>query len=358
MDRRTLLTTLAAMPSLAFAPARAQQAEPATIKFGYSPASPIASFVAANGINAFAAQQLKIDVVNASESAVMLQLVSSGQIQMAGVGIPSFLQLMALGGRLKIVSCFEYTFTDSTGYPWEAAFLAAPKDRGIKALADLKGKRVAIPGFSAAWYLALRPLLTAAGVNPKDVTFLTIPFTQMRGAIMSREVDAAIITSTELVRLRQQTPVETLMTGTQMTGVKIDMSQVIVGRDDWLQQNEATVVRFVKALLKTRQYMQADIEKNNGASIKRFISEQLKFDDFLTETYYGFRAGYVGRELEYVNALDVPRSTVERYRKILADGGLLPGKGDLAFEGLFDRRYLKKAHQELGISWDERKVEA
>jgi len=358
MDRRSLLAMMAASPWLATGPARAQQGEVTTVKFGYQPTAPIASFLAANGINAFGEQKLKLDITNASESAVHMQLLSSGQIHLAGAGIPSFLQLMSLGGRLKIVSCFEYTFTDSTGYPWEAAFLAAPKDRGIKSLADLKGKKVATPGYSVAWYLALRPLLAAAGVNLKDVTFLIIPFPQMRGAMMTREIDAGIMTSTELVRLKQQTEVETIMTGTQMTGVKMDMTQVIIGRDDWLQQNEATVVRFIKALLKARQYMQADIDKNKGANVKRFISEQLKFDEFLTETYYSFRAGYIGRELEHVNSLDVPRSTVERYRKILTDGGLLQDKGNLAFENLVDRRYLKKAHQELGMTWDESKVEA
>src|SRR5258705_8118566 len=109
----------------------------------------------------------------------MLQMVAAGQVDLIGGGIPAVMQVDSLGAKLRAVSSFEYTFTDDDGYSAEAVYLIAPKDRNVKTLADLKGKRLAVSGFSSAWSLALRGELKAVGVDPKEVTFLVVPFPQM-----------------------------------------------------------------------------------------------------------------------------------------------------------------------------------
>jgi ABC-type nitrate/sulfonate/bicarbonate transport system substrate-binding protein len=42
------------------------------------------------------------------------------------------------------------------------------------------------------------------------------------------------------------------MSGTQINRMKLDMTQVIIGRDDWMQKNEDSVVKFIKALYQAR----------------------------------------------------------------------------------------------------------
>ena len=167
---------------LATAGVTAVQAQ-TTIKFGYQPTAPIATFIAALGTGAFEKEGLKLQIENGSETAVMLQMVAAGQVDLIGGGIPALMQVDSLGAKLKAVATFEYTFTDDDGYSAEAVYLIAPKDRNIKTLADLKGKRLAVSGFSAAWYLALRTEVKTAGLDPKDVTFIVVPFPQMAGAL-------------------------------------------------------------------------------------------------------------------------------------------------------------------------------
>jgi ABC-type nitrate/sulfonate/bicarbonate transport system substrate-binding protein len=288
---------------------------------------------------------------------VILQTVIAGQTDLAGSGLPSLLQARSVGAKLKAIATLEYTFTDDDGYSAEAVYLIAPTDRNIKTLADLKGRRLAVSSYSSAWYLAIGSQLAERHVNPKDVTYLTVPFPQMAGALIAREVDAAVITSTEYVRTSQRTPVEVLMSGTEITRMKLDLTQAIVGREDWMRQNEAAVVRFLKALYRARQVMQKDGVETGGANVRKMIQAQTKFDEFLSENYYKYRAGYVGRELKFVNPLDIPKSTVARYRETLAEAKLLPGKAPLGYDDVVDLHYLKRALSELGVAWDPAKVE-
>jgi ABC-type nitrate/sulfonate/bicarbonate transport system substrate-binding protein len=231
-----MIRAVLAALSLAITASTAVKAQ-TIIKFGYQPTAPIATFIAALGTGAFEKEGLKLQIENGSETAVMLQMVAAGQVDLIGGGIPALMQVDSLGAKLKAVATFEYTFTDDDGYSAEAVYLIAPKDRNIKTLADLKGKRLAVSGFSAAWYLALRTEVRKVGLDPKDVTFIVVPFPQMAGALLNKEVDAAVITSTEYVRTSQRTPVEVLMSGTQINRMKLDMTQVIIGRDDWMQKN-------------------------------------------------------------------------------------------------------------------------
>lgn len=328
-----------------------------TVKFGYQPTAPIATFIAAVGTGAFGKEGLKLQIENGSETAVLLQMVAAGQVELIGGGIPALMQVDSLGAKLKAVATFEYTFTDDDGYSAEAVYLIAPKDRNIKSLADMKGKKLAVSGFSAAWYLALRSEVKKVGLDTKDVTFVVVPFPQMAGALLNKEVDAAVITSTEYVRTSQRTPVEVLMSGTQINRMKLDMTQVIVGRDEWMQKNEDTVVRFIKALYHTRQFMQKDIAEAGGKTLKEMIKTQTKFDEFLSDNYYKYRAGYVGRELKFTNPLDIPKSTVDRYHEMLIQGGLIAGKFPVDYANIVDQRYLKRALMELGVTWDPAKVD-
>jgi NitT/TauT family transport system substrate-binding protein len=57
-------------------------------------------------------------------------------------------------------------------------FLMAKPD--IKSLADLKGKRIGVSGIGSASDIGVRAMLSANGVNPKDMTFLSVGTTDAR----------------------------------------------------------------------------------------------------------------------------------------------------------------------------------
>jgi ABC-type nitrate/sulfonate/bicarbonate transport system substrate-binding protein len=183
-----------------------------------------------------------------------------------------------------------------------------------------------------------------------------MPFTQMASALVADEIDAAIITATEYVRVGQRLKVDVLLTGSQLTTLPLDLTSVIVGRDDWMRQNDAAVVRFMRTMLKTRLFMRRDIAETGGATIKQIIKRDLKFDDFLTDTFYNFRAGYSGRELDFINWLQVSRVAVAQHGRMLEASGLLKGKPAPSYDEAVDLRCVRKAFEEAGETWDEAKA--
>src|SRR5881396_2495776 len=104
---RVILAALFLVTSLSSA-AQAQ----VTIKFGYQPTAPIATFIAAIGTGAFDKEGVKLKIENGTETAVLLQMVAAGQVDLIGGGIPALMQVDSLGAKLKAVATFEYTFTD------------------------------------------------------------------------------------------------------------------------------------------------------------------------------------------------------------------------------------------------------
>src|SRR5215471_4244904 len=91
-----------------------------TVKFGYQPTAPIATFIAALGTGAFEKEDLKLKIENGSEGAVLLQMLAAGQVELIGGGMPALMQVDSLGAKLKAVASCEDTFTDDDGYSAEA----------------------------------------------------------------------------------------------------------------------------------------------------------------------------------------------------------------------------------------------
>jgi len=183
-----------------------------------------------------------------------------------------------------------------------------------------------------------------------------MPFTQMGPALVSGEIDAAIITVTEYVRLQERMPLEVIMTGTELTKMPMDATQVLIARDDWLSAHEDLAVKGMRALLATRLFMQNDVRTTGGLRLKESIKRKLGLPDALADAYYNFRMGYAGSEPQAVNPLEFPVSTFTGYCGLLMEGNLLRGKAPPSYEQAVDPRYLMRAAKELGLPWTDRKA--
>jgi NitT/TauT family transport system substrate-binding protein len=80
--------------------------------------------------------------------------------------------------------------------------IVAPASENIRQPADLKGKRIGIPGLYGASYIGAVALLSAGGLVEQDVTLDAIGFNQGEGITSGREQAAVVYLANEPVQLR------------------------------------------------------------------------------------------------------------------------------------------------------------
>jgi ABC-type nitrate/sulfonate/bicarbonate transport system substrate-binding protein len=109
------------------------------------------------------------------------QALAAGELQMASAGMgPAVIAAARLPATLVAISILEQTA------------LLVPTDSPIKAVAELKGKKIAFPGEGSQQYPLLLKALADAGLKQDDVQLFKTDGSQIPTLLMSKSVDAGI----------------------------------------------------------------------------------------------------------------------------------------------------------------------
>jgi NitT/TauT family transport system substrate-binding protein len=82
--------------------------------------------------------------------------------------------------------------------------VASKVEQGIQNVADLKGKKIGLPGLFGANYIGLDALLFSAGLSEKDVTLDSIGFNQVAALAADQEQAVSVYTTNEPVQLEAE----------------------------------------------------------------------------------------------------------------------------------------------------------
>ncbi len=77
-------------------------------------------------------------------------------------------------------------------------------EQGIQTAADLRGKKIGLPGLFGANYIGLDAILFSAGLTEKDVTLDSIGFNQVASLAADKDQAVSVYTTNEPVQLRAQ----------------------------------------------------------------------------------------------------------------------------------------------------------
>ena len=182
MLRRGLMTGLAAAALLTARPSFAADPYPITFQLNYPAAGFNSGFELAvqKGFYKEAGMDVKIEPGNGSQ--ITAQLVAAGKVDIAFADSAPVMRLIAAGAKIKIIA------TILQGNPNQVTALAS---LGLKSVADIKGKSVAVPnGGSQGPMLPL--VLAANGLKEGDIEQVNMPPDSMPAALIQGRVQVIL----------------------------------------------------------------------------------------------------------------------------------------------------------------------
>ena len=208
---------------------------------GYIPSVQFAPFYVGIAKGFFAAEGIDLQLAHGFENDY-LKLVGVNNLPfMIGSGDQVIL------GRAQGLPV-RYVMNWYTKYP---VSVFARTEKNITMPADLKGKKVGLPGPFGANYVALRGVLEAAGLSEQDIQMESIGFTQA-AAVSQNTVDAA-------VDYAVNGPVVLALAGISTTQIALDSylpmpANGLVTNEKTLTENPELVRRMVRATQQANAY--------------------------------------------------------------------------------------------------------
>ncbi len=183
--------------------------------------------------------EVSIDYSMENDNAVLL---ATGELQFAILSGEQVLLGRAQG--LPLV----YTMAWYQQYP---VGIAAKKASGITTVADLKGKRIGLPGLFGASYIGASALLDSAGLTESDVTLESIGFNQVE-VLLADRVDAVVVYAAN-------EPVQLATMGQEIVVLKVSdaldmVANGLVTNEKTLKENPDLVEAMTLATLQAIQY--------------------------------------------------------------------------------------------------------
>lgn len=208
--------------------------------------------------------------------------------------------------------------------------IAAKTSSGINSVADLKGRKVGLPGLYGASYIGAVAMLDAAGLKESDVTLDSIGFNQVE-VLMTDKDDAVVI-------YVANEPVQMEKLGAEINVFKASdamdlVANGIITNELTMQENPELVQAMVTATLKGIEYTTANPEEAFEIS-KKYVENLAEADQEVQmkvllrsiELWQADRLGYSEPE------------AWENMQRILLQMGLLEAELDL--EAAYDNSFI------------------
>ena len=251
--------------------------------------------------------------------------LASGELDLADYGVDNAIAMVENAGvDVILVAATDYTPTEMVVQP------------EIKSIADLRGKTVLVDAPNTQNALALKKILSTAGLNPgTDYQMKEAGGTGARVAAMAKQKEyAATMASGQTAAQARQYGLVSIASTSNIVGPVLRYG--IFTRRQWAKDNSDLLVRYLAAHIVAQRWILDPENKNKAIDM---IAQQRKLSRDLAAGIYEMDTGQNG--LARDAAIDVGRfSNVLKFRAEVEGswGGKAP-----APERYYDASYHKKA---------------
>ena len=218
------------------------------------------------------------------------------------------------------VGCFELFGTDR-----------------VRAIRDLKGKTVAVPGVGSPPYVFLSIMASYVGLNPtKDINWITRPPAESMRLLAESKIDAYLGFPPEPQELRAKKIGHALVNSVVDRPWSQYFCCLIAGNREFVQKYPGATKRAMRAILKA-----ADICSLKPDQSARFLVDK----GFKTEYAYAYQTM---KEVPYGKWRDYdPEDTLRFYALRLHEAGMIKSNPQKIISQGTDWRFLKELKKEL-----------
>jgi ABC-type nitrate/sulfonate/bicarbonate transport system substrate-binding protein len=154
-------------------------------------------------------------------------------------------------------------------------YIIGRADRGIKTIADLRGRRIGVPRQTIMEFYLGRTL-ELNGMNLEQVTMVDMKPSDSEATMAAGDLDAIITFEPHVTQVRKQM-------GDAVTLIPVQNGQMafwsMVSTRAWVNQHTNLVKRLLKSLAQAEEYVNL-----HEAETKKFLLDKLKYDEAYIET--------------------------------------------------------------------------
>jgi len=293
MIRSLLALALAASTLTAFAQTK--------IVLGYTPANAFMPAFVAKDKGFFAKRGLDVTLQTVPQGSTIAGAMAGGTLQAGTLTAPAYLLSVEGGIDTQIVAASTY---QAKGNP--TVGLMAREGSNIKAAADMKGKRMGVPGLNGVNHIVAMKWLENNGVPRNNVTYVETGFAQMGDLLKGGQVDLVVPVEPFITRI-EQTKVGYQVAVPTITDSYLESFYIMMR--EFVQKNPKAARDFREALREATAYI-----KSNEAEARKTQVTYLKLPE----------AAAASIKLPTF-AVDVKSEDVDFWVKLLKDFGITKG---------------------------------
>ncbi|MCS6906517.1 MAG: ABC transporter substrate-binding protein [Anaerolineales bacterium] len=276
------------------------------LPMGYIPNVQFAPFYAAQDFGYFSDENIAIEFDYSFETDG-IALVGANNLQFTIASGEQVLLARAQG--LPVVYVMAYY------HDYPVGVVSFP-EQNIKTPADLKGKKIGVPGLFGATYIGLRALMKVGGVGEAEVILDSIGYNQVEALIAGQDQAVVVYANNE--------PIQLAARGYTVDLIKVaDYVQLasngLVTNEKTLSENPDLVRRMIRAILRGMNYVLQDRDQAYEICTKYIPG--------LTESDERVQREVLRATIEYWKAERIGHSDPQAWQNmhdLLLEMGLLP----------------------------------